>query len=311
MSPPVPRNRTVRLAVLGSSVQRSAASGYPSTRSSAIRRRIVVGSLVLLSLVLITVSFRSSALDGVQGTAADALRPFEVVASRVARPFRDTVGWVHGLVDAKSQNKKLRHQVQTLEQQVIAAKAAETENDSLKRLLRYHGPASIADFRKVYAGVTVNPQGELSESVTIDAGTSAGVTAGDVVITPDGLVGTVDRAFGDVARVTLITDELSAVTAMDANYPTSVGIAQRGNGSGVLVLNLVSKSAKVEVGDPIVTAGTPAQSSLQSMFPRGILVGTVSSWSDSDVNAFKNIQVQPSVSLKSLQSVIVLVPRSR
>lgn len=311
MSPPVPRNRTVRLAVLGSSVQRSAASGYPSTRSSAIRRRIVVGGLVLLSLVLITVSFRSSALDGVQGTAADALRPFEVVASRVARPFRDTVGWVHGLVDAKGQNKKLRHQVQTLEQQVIAAKAAENENATLKRLLHYHGPASIADFRKVYAGVTVNPQGALSESVTIDAGTSQGVAAGDVVITPDGLVGTVARAFGEVARVTLITDELSAVTAMDANYPTAVGIAQRGNGSGVLVLNLVSKAAKVEVGDPIVTAGTPPQSSLQSMFPRGIPVGTVTSWSDSDVNDFKNIQVQPAVSLGSLQSVIVLVPRSR
>jgi rod shape-determining protein MreC len=270
-----------------------------------------VGGLVLLSLVLITVSFRSSALDGVQGTAADALRPFEVVASRVARPFRDTVGWFHGLVDAKSQNKKLRHQVQTLEQQVIAAKAAETQNASLKRLLHYHGPASIADFRKVYASVNVNPQSALSESVTIDAGTSSGIAAGDVVITPDGLVGTVSRAFGSVARVTLITDELSAVTSMDANYPTAVGIAQRGNGSGVLVLNLVPKEAKVAIGDPIVTAGTPPQSSLQSMFPRGILVGTVTSESDSDVNDFKNIQVQPAVSLNALQSVIVLVPRSR
>jgi rod shape-determining protein MreC len=311
MSRPVPRNRTVRLAVLGSSVQRSAASGYPSTRSSAIRRRIVVGGLVLLSLVLITVSFRSSALDGVQGTAADALRPFEVVASRVARPFRDTVGWVHGLVDAKSQNKKLRHQVADLQQQVIAAKAAETQNATLKRLLHYHGPASIADFRKVYAGVIVDPQNALSQSVTIDAGTSAGVAAGDVVITPDGLVGTVARSFNSVSKVTLITDELSAVTAMDANYPTAVGIAQRGNGSSVLVLNLVPKEDKVAVGDPIVTAGTPAQSSLQSMFPRGILVGTVTSESDSDVNDFKNIQIQPSVSLNSLQSVIVLAPRSR
>ena len=81
--PRVPRNRTVRLAVLGSSVQRAASSGYPSSRSSALKRRIIVGGLVLLSLVLITVSFRSSALDGVQGTAASVLRPFEVAADRV------------------------------------------------------------------------------------------------------------------------------------------------------------------------------------------------------------------------------------
>jgi len=61
---PVPRHRTVRLAVLGSSVQRTAASGHPSSRSSALKRRIIVGGLVVLSLVLITVSFRSTALDG-------------------------------------------------------------------------------------------------------------------------------------------------------------------------------------------------------------------------------------------------------
>ena len=36
----VPRNRTVP-AVLGQSVQRAAASGYPTSRSSALKRRIV------------------------------------------------------------------------------------------------------------------------------------------------------------------------------------------------------------------------------------------------------------------------------
>ena len=46
----MPRNRTVRLAVLGSSVQRAAPSGFPSSRSSAVKRRIIVGFLVLLSL---------------------------------------------------------------------------------------------------------------------------------------------------------------------------------------------------------------------------------------------------------------------
>ena len=99
----MPRNRTVRLAVLGSSVQRAAPSGYPSSRSSALKRRIIVGGLVLLSLVLITVSFRSSALDGVQGTAASVLRPFEVAADRVTRPFRDAVE-----LDARADRREVR-----------------------------------------------------------------------------------------------------------------------------------------------------------------------------------------------------------
>src|SRR5581483_2640368 len=102
----------------GSSVQRAATSGYPSNRSSALKRRIIVGGLVLLSLVLITVSFRSSALDGVQGTAATALRPFEVAANRVSRPFRDTAGWLRGLTHAKAENAKLKRRIAYLQAQL-------------------------------------------------------------------------------------------------------------------------------------------------------------------------------------------------
>jgi rod shape-determining protein MreC len=308
----VPRNRTVRFAVLGSSVQRAAASGYPSNRSSALKRRIIVGGLVLLSLVLITVSFRSSALDGAQGTVAGILRPFEVAADRVSRPFRDAVGWTHGLIDAKNQNKKLRRQVEDLRQQVIQDESAVEENVQLRAQLHYHGPPSIRDFTKVGAAVLTHQQSPIDQSVTVATGTNQHVSAGNVVIDPStgGLVGTIDRATSSSARVTLLTDGQSAVTATDLTYPAAVGdITRGGGGSDVLVLDSVSKSAYVGVGDTVITAGTLGKITLPSMFPRGIPIGTVSSASNNDVNPFKNIQVEPLVNFSSLQSVIVLVPK--
>jgi len=308
----VPRNRNVRLAVLGSSVQRAASSGYPSSRSSAVKRRIVVGLLVLLSLVLITVSFRSSALDGVQGTAAGILKPFEVAADRVARPFRDAVSWGRGLVDAKSENKRLKSQIQTLRQQLTLDEGAVQQNVQLKAALNYHGLPTIVDFRQVHASVSVNPQNAIDQSVAITVGTNDGVRAGDVVIDPvsKGLVGTVDRAFPSVASVTLLTDTQSAVTSVDLTSPTAVGIIQPGGGgSDALVLDLVSKTKVVREGDTIITAGSLGKSALPSIFPRGIPVGTVTSQSSNDVNPFKNVQVNPLVDFSSLQSVIVLVPK--
>jgi rod shape-determining protein MreC len=307
----VPRNRTVRLAVLGSSVQRAASSGYPSSRSSALKRRIVVGVLVLLSLVLITVSFRSSALDGVQGTAAGILKPFEVAADRISRPFRDAVSWGRGLVDAKSQNKQLKARIQTLQQQLSLDEGAVQQNVQLKAALNYQGLPSIVNFRRVNASVAVNPQSAIDQSVAITAGTNNGVREGQVVIDPvtGGLVGTVDRAFPSVARVTLLTDSQSAATSIDLTSPTAVGIIQPGGGgSDALVLDLVSKSKVVREGDTIVTAGSLGKTTLPSMFPRGIPVGTVTSRSTNDVNPFQNIQVKPLVDFSSLQSVIVLVP---
>ena len=269
-----------------------------------------MGVLVLLSLVLITVSFRSSALDGVQGTAASILRPFEVAADRVARPFRDTVAWTRGLIDAKSENQKLRQQVADLRQQLILDEGALQENVQLKAALNYHGPASIVNFHQVRAAVAVNPQNAIDQSVEIAAGSHDGVHVGNVVVASSGgLVGTVSRVAGGVSRVTLLTDDQSAATAADLTHPSAVGVIKRGGGgSDVLILDRVSKNENVNVGDTIITAGTIGAGSLPSMFPHGIPIGSVKSWSNNDVNAFKNIQVSPLVDFSSLQSVIVLVP---
>lgn len=303
----MPRNRTVRFAVLGNSVQRAAA-GYPSNRSSALKRRIVMGGLVALSLVLITVSFRSSALDGFQGTVAGILRPFEIAADRVSAPFRDAIGWVNGLANAKSENAKLRRQVETLQEQLVLDESAVQENVQLRAQLQYHGPPSLANFDRLHAAVLTNPQSAIDESITIAAGTRDGIQAGNPVIDASGgLVGTIDRAWTSVARVNLLTQGQN-VTATDLTNPAAVGVI-RGAGGGTLIFDRVPKAPNVQVGDIAVTAGSLGRGALPSMFPRGLRIGTVSSVSNNDVNTFKTIQVEPFVDFSSLQSVIVLVPK--
>jgi rod shape-determining protein MreC len=314
----LPRNRTVRFAVLGSSVQRAAPSGFPSSRSSALKRRIIVGGLVLAALVLITVSFRSSALDGVQGTGATILKPFEVAADRVTRPFRDSVGWFHGLVNAKNENKKLRAENESLRHQQILSEGAIQQNVQLQKELDYHGPPSVADYRKLYASVLANPQGAIDQSVTISVGSSAGVTVGSVVVEPTGgadssgaLIGTVDKVTPGAARVMLLTNTESNVTATDLTSPAVVGVIRRGGGSsGVIVLDRVPKQPVVNIGDTIMTAGSLGSSQFPSKYPRGVPIGTVKSQSNSDASLFQNIQVQTFVDLTSIESVVVLVPKT-
>jgi rod shape-determining protein MreC len=313
----VPRNRTVRFAVLGSSVQRAAPYGFPSNRSSAVKRRIIVGLLVLASLVLITVSFRSSALDGAQSAGATVLRPFETAADRVTRPFRDAVGWFHGLVDAKNENKRLHAQIAQLQQKVIQDEGAVQQNVLLQGELNYHGPPSVADFTPVHASVLANPQSPIDESVTIAAGADSGIGVGDPVVEPTGnpdgtgaLIGTVDRVFGDTAHVILLTDNESAVTATDLTNPKVIGAIRPGSGSS-LTLDRVSKQVSLNRGDTIMTAGTLGDGTLKSRYPRGIPIGIVTSQSNSDADLFQSISVQPLVDLSFVQSVIVLVPKNK
>jgi rod shape-determining protein MreC len=308
----VPRNRTVRVAVLGSSVQRAASSGFSSTRSGAVRRRIVVGLLVVLSLVLITLSFRTSALDPAESAGATALRPFEVAANRVARPFRDAAGWTSGLIDAKSENAKLHRQVEAYRRELSRQQAYGNENRVLRQELHYRdAPSFPSCCTPVFAAVLTNPSASYDQTVAIAAGSKDGIAPQDVVITPNGLVGQVTKVFASESQVMLITDPDSAVRAVDARNRAAIGILQHGSTASSLSLTRVTKDKQVGEGDTIVTAGSLGSGQLPSLFPKDILIGTVTSVGQNDVDLFKQIQVQPFVDLTALESVIVLVPKAR
>jgi rod shape-determining protein MreC len=304
----VPRNRTARFAVLGSSVQRAAASGHSSTRSSALKRKLVVGSLVLLSLVLITLSFRSDALAPVESLGASVLRPFEIAANRVARPFRDAASWTSGLIDARSENERLKTENLALRQQRAEYQAALLQNSNLKALLALQdAPSFPKDYDPVAASVLTNPT-TFDQSVVISAGSNQGIAEEDVVMAAGGLVGRVTKVSARVSRVMLISDPSSAVRAAVGNLAT-VGLLERGSAADSLALNGVGKDKRVEQGDTVFTAGSPGTSELPSLFPRGILIGTVTYVNQRDTDISKHIQVQPFVNLGSLQTVLVLIPK--
>jgi rod shape-determining protein MreC len=272
----------------------------------------VVGALVVLSLVLITLSFRTSALNPAESAGASALRPFEIGANRVAQPFRDAAGWTNGLFHAKSENRKLTAEVERLRRQVSAEQAAVNENRILRRQLAYRdSPSFPSCCRAVSAAVLTSPSATYDQTVTIAAGSNDGVAVQDVVITRDGLVGQVTKVFAGVSKVMLITDPDSAVRAVDATNRSAIGLLQHGSASNALTLARVTKDKKVQAGDTIVTAGSLVGGQLPSLFPQNILIGTVTSVGQNDIDLFKQIQVQPFADLGSLQSVIVLVPKAR
>ncbi len=268
-----------------------------------------MGFLVVLSLALITISFRSDALDPVQSFGASVLRPFEIAANRVARPFRDAAGWTSDLVHARSENERLTREVEALRRRAAEAEAALQQNVLLQKLLAYqNSPSFPRDYDTVAASVLTNPT-PFDQTVTISAGSNQGVEVADVVVTVGGLVGQVTRVFANVSRVMLISDAASAVRAVDANNLAAVGMLEHGSGSDSLVLSRVGKDKKVEPGDKIITAGSPGGSELPSIYPRNIPIGVVTSADQSETDIFKRIQVEPFVDLSSLQSVLVLVPK--
>jgi rod shape-determining protein MreC len=269
---------------------------------------------VLVSLALITVYFRESedgTLHSAQRIGLSVAMPFEVAGERIARPFRDAWGWASDLVGAKKENADLHKQVEDLRKQVIQNQTAVGENERLRDLLKYvDGPKFPQGFMGVSTRVVGKPPSAYNQEVLIAAGSSSGVSRNDPVVTDDGLVGLVTEVTSNGAEVTLLTDQSSAVSATVLESGAA-GIVRHGSSdSSALVLDRVGKDALVEESNLVITAGWRT-GRLESLYPRGIPIGTVKSVGQQDVDLYKRIQITPLVNFDSLSDVIVLIPKRR
>jgi rod shape-determining protein MreC len=237
------------------------------------------------------------------------LTPFEAGAERVARPFRDAWGWASDVLAAKGENEDLKEQLEAIRQAAIENDTAAAENEELRALLKYRdGPRFPTDFRAVTTRVIVEPQSAFRQEVVLAAGESSGVRVNDPVVTSQGLVGIVVATTSNAANVRLLTDQESAASAYVPRTGAG-GVVRRGaSTSAALQLDRVPKDEEVAEGDTVVTAGTQS-GSLESLYPRGIPVCSVTSVSQRDIDSYKQIQCTPLVDFDGVHSVIVLVAK--
>lgn len=274
-------------------------------------RRLVAAALVVVSLVLLTVYLRESddgALHAAQRLGQEALYPFQVAGERIARPFQDAYSWGSDLVGAKEERDRLEAEVQALQQQVVQLQAADKENSRLRELLGYVDGASLpADYRPITSRVLAQPSSAYDQDIVIAAGRSDGIVNDAPVVNEDGLVGIVTTVSDSAARVTLLTDQSVAVSAYDVKT-NAAGVVRKASAGSELVLDRVPKDLVVTEGDIVATAGWRS-GELESLYPRDIPVGRVTSVGLQDIDLYQRIQVTPFVNFDSLAEVVVLVPR--
>ena len=270
--------------------------------------------LVLVSLGLITVYFREAndgPLHAAQRIGVSVLMPFEVAGERIARPFRDAWAWTSDLLDAKDENEELRRENQDLRREVIEARTAAQEFALQGAIAEYvAGPSFPADFEPVVARIIGRPPTPYQQEVIVSAGTGDGIKRNAPVVSEDGnLVGKVTDVTESSARIMLITDQASSVSAVVLETEAS-GVVKHGASSSSLILDRVEKDEMASEGNTVITAGWTTER-FESLFPRGIPIGVVESVGQQDVDLFKRIQVAPLVDFDSLSAVIVLIEKER
>ena len=270
--------------------------------------RAVLVLLLLASFTLITLDVRGgsdSPLEPVRSAMGDVLGPVENTTAAAVRPFaaipgffRTTGGLRRDVARLEAENSQLKGELAGVS--VDRNRAAEL--DGLLATSKSTGYALVP--ARV---VAMGPAQSFSRTVTIDAGTRAGIRPDMTVLNNDGLVGRVVRADRSTATVLLLVDQDSVVGGR-LGSSMEVGLLRgRGavGGDERLDLDLVDPSATVTRDDVLVTWGSKKGAPYVAGVPIGRVTAVASTPRQQSVQAV----ISPYVDFTSLDLVGVVVDR--
>jgi rod shape-determining protein MreC len=261
------------------------------------RRAVILTTALVLSFLLMTLQVRheTAVVTFTRQALLFVVSPFIKVTSAtiqgVTATWRDYVD----LRALREENKRLQLETTTLKRRLEQLQDQALETQRLERLLAMR-QASRAEF--LTARVVGKDATNWFKTILLDRGSADGIRRNQPVLAPDGLVGRVVEITPSSARVQLLTDPVSAVGGLiQRTRVTGIVSGNLGVGARVRYLPLM---ADVAVGDEVVTSG------MGGVFPKGILIGRITSVERKSGALFQEATLQSAVDLSRLEEVLIL-----
>lgn len=153
----------------------------------------------------------------------------------------------------------------------------------------------VRKFQFLPAKVVNNNISDQNNYITLYRGSKQGVTTDMGVIGPQGIVGRVVIVSDNYCRVMSLLNRNSKVSAMTKNG-FYTGLADwDGKDPRYVTLHNIPKSAKIKIGDSVLT------SNLSGSYPSGIMVGTVAAVQGDPASGFYELKIKTATDFYSLQ----------
>lgn len=263
------------------------------------RRRATLGFILLAAATLITLDFQSfGPLGTIQTGAREVVSPFRAGGERIVSPVTGLWENASQFDELQAENDALRAENDELRGEIVRSGV---DRADFEALLAINGLEDLTDFPLVLARVRTGEVGNFSSGVVeIDVGSQAGVQRDMAVITAAGVVGRVEQVDRSSSMVRLIS---SRDFVMGVEVSGEVGLA-RGTSSAttIEIAQGINNRATIEVGDPVTTT-----SSERTLFPPGLVIGTVSSAIQNEDASNQTLNVELAADPSDLRFVSVVL----
>jgi rod shape-determining protein MreC len=220
--------------------------------------------------------------------------PFQKNLWRIGANVYDFFGGIFQGNNLKKENEELKLKIQELEAEKAFLKELKTENEFLKKSLDV---GLEKEFKLILAEIVGN--GVSADILIIDKGSKDGILKDLPVITEQKiLVGKILEANENYSKIMLITNKESSFNGKIQENEVE-GVV-KGIGNLNMYLDLLPKDKEIKEGDTVIT------SSLDKIFPKGILVGKVKEVKKNDLEPFQQAEISPSFNIKELKNLFVI-----
>jgi rod shape-determining protein MreC len=258
--------------------------------------------LLVVSLVFVTLDYRSSSFAGIRSATQTVFGPVQRGLAAVVNPVGRFLAGIPKVASNRSRIDQLERDNADLRGRLRESTLTGTRVDELRRLELLAG---LGQYRVVPATVVaLGPSLGFEWTVTLDAGTRDGVRVGMTVVNGDGLVGRVKQATPTSSVVVLAVDPGSSVGVRLAGS-NQLGIAT-GDGLAPMSFGPLDPQTRASVGDRLVTGPYGG-----STYVAGIPVGEVTAVDAGPAGSPGQATVRPYVTFASLDLVGVVLGAPR
>lgn len=269
-------------------------------RGGGNRSRLLLVLLLVSSLFFITLDLRGVNLAGsIRGSVASVFSPLEALFSRVFSPIGNFAGDIRNIGQASEKIEKLNKEIELLKSKEILDEDMVGQLNQLKNILDLAGRGGY----KVVAAKVINrgSSATFKETITIDVGSSSGISRNMTVISDGGLVGVVKSVSSESSIVLLMNDPSFKMGVRIAGSQ-SIGVLS-GQGGNSYLLQLLDAAGEIKLGDKLVARGSDGG----RPFVPGVPVGTVVEVQSNASSITQNADVIASANLDRIGIVAVVV----
>jgi rod shape-determining protein MreC len=262
-------------------------------------RSLALGTLALL-VVMGLILDELGALAPLEGLFLQLTTPIQRLVDSATERVIDANSSLRDLRDLRSRNEQLESLVDQLMIENVRLKEAEAQNEDLRRKLDFREthPQYILKAAEVRGRVIGSEPTNFMSVLIIDIGTQDGIDKGMPVVTERGLVGRIQKVGTNWSKVLLVVDPSSSVAAL-VQSSRAPGLVS-GRLGGELMMTYVPQEETISIGDVILTSG------MSGNYPKGLVIGQVTTVEQRDIDTFQSASVRPSVEFDGLETVLVI-----